>query len=82
MEALHLISLYDVRRFRRVQKYIRYIIYRENISAGTYDKHGKVCWIDLSYFPFESDPEWYLAQYAAALVHEATHGWIDARKIP
>src|SRR5688572_27962413 len=66
VEALELISLYDPRRFRRIHRFVSYLANEELTSGGAYDDRYRICSIDLSYYKFEVDREWYLAAFAAS----------------
>ena len=72
----------DGRRFRRIKCFITFIANTELMSGGNYDKPLRVCNVDFSFFKVRKNPEWYLLQYASLLVHESTHGFIEARYIP
>jgi hypothetical protein len=82
VDALHLVELYDPRRFRRIQHFTPFIIDRESICPGVFDARLRACWIDLFFYPLAHNEDWYAAQYACTLVHEATHGLIAAQHIP
>lgn len=80
--ALELIRCKDSRRFKRVQKRLRYIINGKLASgAGAYDKNPEACIVDFERFKFEKQPEGARCVYAATIVHEATHGEIERRGI-
>ena len=81
-KALDLVRQNDVRRFRRIQRFISYVVNRELISGGNYDERLRVCNVDFTFFKVREDLEWYLLQYAGLLVHESTHGLIAVRGIP
>jgi hypothetical protein len=81
-QALDLVQKYDSRRFRRIQRCCKNIANKELVSGGSYQSVTKTCSIDLSHYHFEQHPKWYLHQYASTLVHEATHGLMDANAIP
>ena len=80
-KALDLVRQNDVRRFRRIQRFISYVVNRELISGGNYDRRLRVCNVDFTFFKVREDLEWYLLQYAGLLVHESTHGLIAVRGI-
>jgi hypothetical protein len=82
IHALKLVEYFDPPRFRRVQKYLRYIVNTNLISSATYNGFLHACSVDLHHFPFEDDSDWYRIMYASTFVHEATHGVIEARGIP
>ena len=79
-QALDLIHSLDLRRFARVQQHIDYILNTELYSGGSYCP-GNVCQLDFGRWDFAQHPDWYLYMYAAAIVHEATHGHLRARGI-
>ena len=74
LEALQLIERVDARRFRRIQQEIQFIVHGELLVGAEYDRLGRVCTVDFTYYDFEKNYKWYLWSYAGALVHEATHG--------
>ena len=80
-KALDLVRQNDVRRFRRIQRFISYVVNRELISGGNYDERLRVCNVDFTFFKVREDLEWYLLQYAGLLVHESTHGLIAVRGV-
>ena len=81
IEALELVNRFDARRFRRVQQEIRFIIHAELPSGADYRRVGRFCCVDYTRYDFGKDHDWYLRCYAAALVHEATHGAIYSRHV-
>ena len=78
--ALDLISRIDPLRFARVTRYIDYIVNLELYSGGRYCP-GKICQIDYGRMNFSKYPDWFLYLYASAIVHEATHGYIQSKGI-
>jgi len=80
-EALDLIEAKDARRFRRVQKEIRYIVNQELTSGGRYRRATKCCLVDFGRYQFDKNPDWYICLYAGMIVHEATHGALYSRGI-
>jgi hypothetical protein len=80
--ALDFIAETDPRRFRRVQRYIKAIIYGNKRSLATYHRHLPGCFVGFSNFNFEEDAPYKVPLYACVLVHEATHGIFYARHIP
>lgn len=81
-QALDMIEQKDPRRFRRIQKELRYIANKELNMTGQYQHSIKCCFIDYGQYPFKTHPEWYLCLYAGLLVHEATHGMLYSKGIP
>lgn len=80
--ALELLSTHDQRRFRRVLKHVRWI-YDGPESAGpgcaSYLPRIRACRIDFQMNPALGDELVHAAGYAGLIVHEATHGVIEAR---
>ena len=82
VQALQMVERLDVRRFRRIQREVRFIVNCELSDAGaSYRRTGHVCQVDFRRYDFGRDAEWYLRSYASALVHEATHGAIYSRYV-
>ena len=79
--ALHLVRSVDPRRFRRLQREIRYIVNNEAIPFASYDPVLKACNVDYGRHEATDNAEWYMWWYAATLVHEATDGAIFSRYI-
>jgi hypothetical protein len=79
LEALHFIERVDPRRFRRIQQQIRFIVHSELVSGASYQRLGRICFVDYGRYELERDHDWYLRCYASALVHEATHGVLYSR---
>ena len=83
-----LIRRVDPRRYIRVQRQIGYIVDARGTAVGSYRERHRVCQIDFTRFPCDwlhtdsSTYEWYLAGYAALIVHEATHGYLYSRGVP
>jgi hypothetical protein len=85
VEALRLIERVDPRRFRQVRRYLQCIVNRELLSGGQYNHRHHACFVDFARYqlgPGEPYREWRLAQYAALIVHEATHGRLDTAYFP
>ena len=80
--AIKLVEQYDERRFRRIQRYIDFIVNTECDSPANYSSVTRACKVDMRVFPYHERSPWYRILYAGILVHEATHGWIAARGIP
>ena len=74
MKAMELIQKFDPRRYSRVCRQIRYIVNRPLISAGNYERDGRICNVDYNKHYASEQPEWRLRSYACLIVHEATHG--------
>jgi len=80
--ALELIKSVDPRRYRRLQREVRFITNCEVSVWATYDRSCRNC--EVHYGRLSADSElrdWNLRIYAATLVHEATHGAIHSRCI-
>jgi hypothetical protein len=76
-EALALIERHSPRHFRRIQQEVRCIVNTDLASGGNFDRFQHHCQMDFKRYKLvrgEAHYEWHLALYAAALVHEATHG--------
>ena len=85
-DALALIRRTDPRRYRILVREFRYIVNTAlHDTVASYDRRLRTCYVDFSRFRLGKDPphyEWSLAFYAAALVHEATHGRLHSLCIP
>ena len=81
VQALEIIKQGDPRRFRRVQRRLAYIVNGVCLGGAEYNHPLKVCYVDLKRFDFTSDEKGYVLQLARALVHEATHGEVEAHGI-
>lgn len=88
LASLQLIEDCDERRFRRIQRHIKWIV---NIALGldigaNYDFASQTCSIDFIEPRPEDIKPWYkifyAAEYAKVLIHEATHGLLISRGIP
>ena len=80
-EALDLIKNLDPRRFRRVQTHIHYLVSAGDLgeTLGVYIEGEGTCWVCSS--KYWSHSELAPVHYAGVIVHEATHGLIEARGI-
>jgi hypothetical protein len=82
-EALGLIRQHDPRRYRRVCRYIKCIVNRPLITAGSFEWRRSMCNVDYNKrFTPANPPQWNLRVYACLLVHEATHGLLRATRLP
>jgi hypothetical protein len=80
--ALQLIKDLDSRRFRRLQRYIKWIVNCPlPYGGGQYHYPTRTCRLDFEKTAIEPDPEYAAAAVAGTLVHEATHGALRARAI-
>ena len=80
--ALQLIKNLDPRRFRRVQRYIKWIVNCPlPYGGGQYHYPTRTCRLDFEKTAVEPDPEYAAAAVASILVHEATHGVLRAHAI-
>jgi hypothetical protein len=80
--ALQLIKELDSRRYRRVQRYIKWIVNCPlPYGGGQYHYPTRTCRLDFEKTEYEADPEYVAAATASTLVHEATHGFLRARSI-
>ncbi len=91
LEALQLIQDYSPRHFERIQRHVHFISYDRLIWGGQLNSATATCQIDFSHvcpwFTEEqitdaSDYSWHLTYYAGVLIHEATHGRLDALGFP
>ncbi len=84
-EALALIEQNDPRRFERVRREIRLIVYDRwrivPLPPGAYFPLAKACLINLKRFDFSKHPKWQTALLAALIVHEATHGHLRRKRM-
>jgi len=84
-EALTMIEQNDPRRFQRVQREIRLIVYDrwliEPLPQGAYFRQAKVCLINLKRFDFNRSPRFKTALLAALILHEATHGLLHRKRL-
>ena len=83
-DALKLIRVHDPRRFRRIQHYVRCIVNEKLESGGAWNQAARDCMIDFSRCQVSHSQEhylWYLARYAATIVHEATHAYVYSKYI-
>lgn len=80
--ALQLIKDLDSRRFRRLQRYVKWIFNCPlPYGGGHYHYLTRTCRLDIEKATPEPDPAYAAAAIASTLVHEATHGLLDARRI-
>jgi len=82
LAALQLIKQLDARRFQRIQRHVHWIV---NIplprGGGQYHYPTRTCRLDIEDEIPEPDPDYAAAATASLLIHEATHGVLDARGI-
>jgi hypothetical protein len=80
--SLRLIRDNDPRRYARITKHIRWIANRVTNTMGIeYEPWICACNVEFTDIPGAS-PDVLAAGYACFLIHEATHGAIEARGIP
>ena len=80
--ALQLIKQLDSRRFRRLQRYISWIVNCPLPYRGwQYHYPTRTCRLDIEKATPEPDPDYAAAAIASTLIHEATHGALRARGI-
>ncbi len=79
--ALALLAQATPARFRRVQREIRAIVNLPVPRGAEYRRFSRLCLIDFRCFPVTTDPEYAAKLFACALVHEASHGYLERRKI-
>jgi hypothetical protein len=94
LDALKLIEERDPRRFRRIQRELRYITNSVILSGGQYRRADRECKVNFTYYQKgakglltldgreHENYLWYLAFYAATLIHEATHGHLMSAGFP
>ena len=80
-DALSLIRKFDPKRYRRVCQYVRIIVNRPLISGGNFERVGKICNVDYDKYYATGPREWRERFYACLIIHEATHGMLDAKGI-
>jgi hypothetical protein len=80
--ALQLIKNLDSRRFRRLQRYVNWIVNCPlPYGGGQYHYPTRTCRLDIEKTTKEPDPDYAAAAVASTLIHEATHGALRARAI-
>ena len=83
LAALLLIKDLDPRRFRRIQAFVKWVV---NVplayGGGEYSYSTRTCRLDFEKSVWEPHANYASAICARMLVHEATHGVINARRIP
>jgi hypothetical protein len=80
--ALKLIKDLDRRRFRRLQRYIAWIVNCPLLyGGGQYHYPTRTCRLDIEKATPEPDSDYAAAAVASILIHEATHGVLRARGI-
>ena len=85
LSALALIERHDPKRRRRIEDEIRFIVNRELVSWGMYNREGRICSIDFGRYPLDPQEEhyhWHLARFACLLVHESTHAYLHSKHVP
>jgi len=85
-DALAMIEQNDRRRFERVRREIRLIVYDrwliEPLAPGAYFRLAKVCLINLKRFDFSKSPQFETALLAGLIVYLATHGVLHRKRLP
>jgi hypothetical protein len=80
--ALQLIKSLDSRRFRRLQRYVKWIVNCPlPYGGGQYHYPTRTCRLDFEKTTPEPDPAYAAAAVASTLIHEATHGILWSRGI-
>lgn len=85
MRAVDLIESLDPRRFRILQREIRYIVNQELVSSGAYVRPLRACEVDFGRYHLDQEGDQYgryFAHYILTLVHEATHGRLESMGFP
>jgi len=80
-KALAFLEETDPRRFKRIQRHIKPIVY-SNRARASYNHNMTGCFVGFAHFHFEDDAPYKIPWYARTLVHEATHGVFREHKIP
>jgi len=77
-EALTVIEHSDSRRFARVQREVRLIVYDrwliEPLTDSSYFNQARVCMVNLGRFDFKDFPRFRTSVLAAVILHHATQG--------
>lgn len=82
VDALELVRRTDPRRFARIERFIKRIFLANyQTRLGFYRSFGCVCGLKRLPIP-ESSRALAVYAYAAALVHESTHGLLEKRRFP
>ncbi len=74
--VLLVIEQNDPRRFRSLQRELKFIANSPLLSAGNYDHFQRCCHLDFSKdrcSPHHADYDWHLALAASTVIHELTH---------
>jgi hypothetical protein len=83
--ALNLIRQLDARRYANLIRHVHFIVNGELDSGGRYQYHTRSIELDFPkyrVYPDADDYGWYLARYAAVVIHEATHARLCALSFP
>src|SRR5689334_20548875 len=85
-QALALIRDNDPRRYAILQREVQMISHLPLAgAAGVYMRFLRICGVDFRRLQFDEGDEaseWWIARYAAVLVHEATHGRLASLWFP
>jgi hypothetical protein len=73
-EALALIASKDPRRYRRVRRYVQFIVAQELDAAAVYYRRPPACLVDFGRYMDRRVGKRVASLLAASIVHEATHG--------
>lgn len=81
--ALRLIDEKDALRFARIQRVIHYVrpLTLSGDAPAEYVRHSKLCYMDWPMVRAPDDPSLTVLSSAILLVHEATHGLLQARGV-
>ena len=82
VKALELIKENDTKRYRRVQRYLAYIVNCSILTAGAYCHLLRACEVNTSLHNFGEDEDVAVLVLACLIIHEATHGLMITRGIP
>lgn len=80
--ALKLVSRVDLLRYGRIKAEINVIANSYAFSAAGYWRLGKMCTLDFGKLCHLGDDDFITVIMANLLVHEATHGLLDRKRIP
>jgi hypothetical protein len=76
-EAIDLLETTDLRRFKRLQRYVERIVLCDMRRHGTYSPVGRVCTLKHRTLTGKHAAITTACAYSIVLVHEATHGYLQ-----
>lgn len=77
--ALDLLEQTDIRRYRRVQRFVRRIVLCDSGLQAFYCTIGRICGVTKTPLAGKNADRLAVYRYATLLVHEATHGLLEVR---